>query len=143
MLADTRTSLQMAADLSLIPAPIEERVRSSRRPPSNRATSPDVEQYGQTVPAGSAMVLLNALANRDERDFDDPDRFDILCKAQRHSSFGYGLYFRLGAHLARLEACVALEEVLSGSRSGKSTRSTPRRRGPRRCQAGELLVLVP
>ena len=104
---------KMAADPSLIPAAIEECLRFE--PPSpvqSRYVTTDVEQYGQTVPAGSVMVLLNASANRDEREFDDPDRFDILRKAQRHLSFGYGLHFCLGAHLARLEARVALEEVL-------------------------------
>ncbi len=72
----------------------------------------DVEHHGQTVPAGSVMLLLNASANRDERQFADPDRFDIHRKVQRHLSFGYGLHFCLGAHLARLEGRVALEEVL-------------------------------
>ena len=104
---------QMAADPSLIPAAIEECLRYE--PPSpvqSRYVTKDVEHHGQTVPAGSVMVLLNASANRDEREFDDPDRFDIHRKAQRHLSFGYGLHFCLGAHLARLEARVALEEVL-------------------------------
>ena len=64
------------------------------------------------VSEGSIVLLLNASANRDERQFSDPDRFDIHRKAQRHLSFGYGLHFCLGAHLARLEARVALEEVL-------------------------------
>ena len=58
------------------------------------------------------MVLLNASANRDERQFADPDRLDIRRKIQRHMSFGYGLHFCLGAHLARLEGRIALEEVL-------------------------------
>ena len=69
---------QMAADPSLIPAAIEECLRFE--PPSpvqSRYVTTDVEHYGQTVPAGSVMVLLNASANRDEREFDDPDRFDI------------------------------------------------------------------
>jgi cytochrome P450 len=104
---------QMAADPSLIPAAIEECLRYE--PPSpvqSRYVTKDVEHYGHTVPAGSVMVILNASANRDEREFDDPDRFDIHRKAQRHLSFGYGLHFCLGAHLARLEARVALEEVL-------------------------------
>jgi cytochrome P450 len=59
------------------------------------------------------VVLLNASANRDERQFEDPDRLDIRRKVKRHFSFGYGLHFCLGAHLARLEARVALEELLA------------------------------
>jgi cytochrome P450 len=51
--------------------------------------------------------------NRDERQFgDDADQFDIHRKAERHVSFGYGAHFCLGANLARLEARVALEELL-------------------------------
>ena len=104
----------LAEDPSLIPAAIEECLRFE--PPSPvqaRAVTADVEHHGQTVPAGSVMLLLNASANRDERQFPDPDQFDIHRKAQRHLSFGYGLHFCLGAHLARLEARVALEEVLA------------------------------
>ncbi|MFZ0249754.1 MAG: cytochrome P450 [Acidimicrobiales bacterium] len=100
-------------DPSLIPAAVEEMLRYE--PPSpvqSRYVTRDVELHGQTVPAGSVMVLLNASANRDEREFPDPDTFDIHRKAQRHLSFGYGLHFCLGAHLARLEARVALEEIL-------------------------------
>jgi cytochrome P450 len=100
-------------DPSLIPAAVEEMLRYE--PPSpvqSRYVTKDVELHGQTVPAGSVMVLLNASANRDEREFPDPDTFDIQRKAQRHLSFGYGLHFCLGAHLARLEARVALEEIL-------------------------------
>ena len=103
----------LVEDPALIPAAIEECLRFE--PPSpvqSRYVTTDVEHHGQTVPAGSVMVLLNASANRDERQFDDPDAFDIHRKAQRHLSFGYGLHFCLGAHLARLEARVALEELL-------------------------------
>ncbi len=103
----------MAEQPELIPNAIEELLRYE--PPSPvqaRYVTKDVEHHGQAVPAGSVMVLLNASANRDERQFPDPDRFDIYRKIQRHLSFGYGLHFCLGAHLARLEARIALEEVL-------------------------------
>jgi cytochrome P450 len=104
---------QLVDDPALIPAAIEECLRyEAPSPVQSRFVTKDVEHHGRTVPAGSVMVLLNASANRDERQFDDPDRFDIRRKAQRHLSFGYGLHFCLGAHLARLEGRVALEEVL-------------------------------
>jgi cytochrome P450 len=103
----------MAEHPELIPNAIEEILRYE--PPSPvqaRYVTKDVEHHGQSVPAGSVMVLLNASANRDERRFSGPDRLDIHRKVQRHLSFGYGLHFCLGAHLARLEARIALEEVL-------------------------------
>ena len=59
------------------------------------------------------MVILNASANRDERQFPDPDRFDIHRRIDQHLAFGYGIHFCLGSHLARLEGRIALEEVLA------------------------------
>ena len=100
-------------DPGLIPNAVEELLRYE--PPSPvqaRTVTRDVEHHGQVVAAGSIMLLLNASANRDERQFADPDRFDIHRTIRRHLSFGYGLHFCLGAYLARLEARVALEEVL-------------------------------
>jgi cytochrome P450 len=99
---------------ALIPNALEEILRYE--PPSPvqaRYVTHDVEHHGQRVAAGSAMVLLNASANRDERQFEHPDRLDIHRKVGRHLSFGYGMHFCLGAHLARLEARIALEEVLT------------------------------
>jgi cytochrome P450 len=58
------------------------------------------------------MMLINGSGNRDERRFHDPDRFDIHRQGS-HLSFGQGLHFCLGAALARMEARVALEEVLN------------------------------
>jgi cytochrome P450 len=72
----------------------------------------DVEHYGQVVPAGSVLLLLNGSANRDERKFPDADRFNIHRAFDHHLAFGYGIHFCLGAALARLEGRVALEEVL-------------------------------
>ncbi len=103
---------QLVADPSLIPGAIEEVLRFE--PPSpvqGRYVASATEYYGHTVPEGSVMLLLNASANRDERRYADPDRFDIHRQAS-HVSFGFGLHFCLGAALARMEARVAVEEVL-------------------------------
>jgi cytochrome P450 len=104
---------ELVADRSLIPNAIEEVLRYE--PPSTQAAryvGREVELHGQTVPAGSAMLCLVGSANRDERVFDDPDRFDIHRAIGHHLTFAYGVHFCLGAALARLEGRVALEEVL-------------------------------
>jgi cytochrome P450 len=104
---------QLAKDPSLIPRAIEELLRyESPSPVQARYVTDDVTHYGQTVKAGSVMLLLTAAANRDERRIPDPDRFDISRPAGQHVAFGYGVHFCLGAALARLEGRVALEEVL-------------------------------
>jgi cytochrome P450 len=71
-----------------------------------------VQHYGQTIKKGSIMTLLTASANRDERRFAHPDKFDVHRQMGGHLAFGYGIHFCLGAALARLEGRVALEEVL-------------------------------
>ena len=100
-------------DPSLIPNAIEELLRyEAPSPVQARYVTADVEHYGQVVPAGSAILLLNGAANRDDRKFPDGDSFDIHRKIDHHLTFGYGLHFCLGAALARLEGRVALDEVL-------------------------------
>jgi cytochrome P450 len=100
-------------DPSLIPAAIEESLRlESPSPVQARYVQRDVELYGTTVREGSTMLLLNGAANRDERHFTDPTRFDLHRDEGAHLAFGYGLHFCLGAALARLEGRVALEEIL-------------------------------
>ncbi len=104
---------QLVDDPALVPGAIEEILRYE--PPSPvqaRYVARDVELHGMTVPEGSVMLLLTAAANRDERKFPDPDRFDVRRRIDHHVSFGYGLHFCMGAALARLEGRVALEEVL-------------------------------
>ena len=104
---------QLVEDRSLIPNTIEELLRyEAPSPVQARVVTADVEHHGRKVPAGSIVLLLNAAANRDERKFDDPDRFDIRRKIGHHLSFGYGIHFCLGASLARLEGRIALDEVL-------------------------------
>jgi cytochrome P450 len=105
---------EIAADRTLIPRAIEEILRyEAPSPVQARTVSRDVEHYGETVCAGSIMLLLNGSANRDDRHFPDGDRFDIHRTIDHHLSFGYGLHFCLGAALARLEGRVALDEVLN------------------------------
>ncbi len=104
---------ELAADRSLIPGAIEEILRyEAPSPVQARYVARDVEHHGQRVAEGSVVVLLNGSANRDERHFEDPDRFDVHRKLRRHLSFGYGIHLCLGAALARLEGRVALDEVL-------------------------------
>ena len=75
----------------------------------------DVELSGQTVPAGAKLLVLLGSANRDEEVFTDPDVFDIhraKDELGQSLSFGTGRHFCLGAHLARLEAKVVLDELV-------------------------------
>jgi cytochrome P450 len=104
---------ELVEDPGLILGAVEELLRyEAPSPVQARYVAQEVEHYGATVPQGSAILLLTASANRDERMFFDPDRFDIHRKARQQISFGFGIHHCLGAHLARLEAKVALEEVL-------------------------------
>src|SRR3954471_5059 len=103
---------ELVEDPSLIPNAIEELLRFEPPPPHvGRYVARDVEYYGSTVPAGSAMLFLVGSANRDERRYPDGDRFDIHPQIG-HLSFGYAIPFCLGAALARLEGRIALAEVL-------------------------------
>jgi len=77
-----------------------------------RTATRDVEMHGRTVHEGDKVVLWFASANRDERVFDEPDRFNLHRKPNKHLGFGAGPHFCLGAHLARLEVRVFYEEVL-------------------------------
>ena len=105
---------ELVADAGLIPQAIEEVLRfEAPSPVQARFVAEDTEYHGQTVPRGSAMLLVNGAANHDQRKWgDDADDFDIHRKIDHHLSFGYGIHFCLGAALARLEGRVALDEVL-------------------------------
>jgi cytochrome P450 len=75
----------------------------------------DVELHGKVAPAGSKAVLVLGSANRDDRVFADPDRYDINRSKDEVAqllSFGGGRHFCLGANLARLEARIALRELV-------------------------------
>ncbi len=99
---------------SLIPNAIEELLRyEAPSPVQGRWVTRDVELHGTPVPRGSHLLMLTGSAGRDEREYADPDRFDVTRHFSRHLTFGYGIHFCLGASPARLEARVALEETLA------------------------------
>lgn len=105
---------ELVENPSLIPQAVEEILRFEP-PPYHvaRYVAKDVEFHGQTVPKGSAMVVLPGSANHDERRFPpDGDVFDIHREASQILSFGFGAHYCLGAALARIEGRVALAEVL-------------------------------
>ncbi len=105
---------EVAGDRSLIPNTIDELLRYEPPGPHvARYVTEDIDYHGQTVSAGSALLLMLASANRDERRFENPDRFDIHRDIGQLATFGYGAHFCLGAALARLEGRIALDEVLN------------------------------
>jgi cytochrome P450 len=105
---------ELVNDHALIPGAIEELLRFEPPGPhvARYVAAEDVRFQGGQVPAGSALLVMLASANRDERHFYDPDCFDIHRKPGGHLTFGRGAHFCLGAPLARLEGRIALEEVL-------------------------------
>jgi cytochrome P450 len=105
---------ELVRDRSLVPNAIEELLRFEPPTPHvARYVTRDVELYGEVVPAGSAMMCLSGSANRDDRRYEDPDRFDVRRDVGQHLTFGYGVHYCLGNALARLEGRVALDEVLT------------------------------
>ncbi len=105
---------EIAEDRSLLGRAIDETLRFEPTGPHvARYLATDFEYNGTTVGAGSAILLLFGAANRDERRYRDPDRFDIHRDNISHLTFGKGLHYCLGANLARLEGRVALDELLN------------------------------
>lgn len=102
---------RLVEDPSLWPAAIEEINRfESPTQVLPRTTTRPVEVHGVTIPEGSRVMLVWGAANRDEREFTDPERFDVARPITRHLAFGHGVHYCLGSNLARLEARIAFEE---------------------------------
>jgi cytochrome P450 len=97
---------------AIVPDAVEEVLRfTSPSQYQGRVTTRDVEWHGRAVPKGARILLLTGSANRDERAFPDPDRFDVERRPEHHLGLGHGVHFCLGASLARLESRVAIEEL--------------------------------
>lgn len=104
---------QMRADRSLVEPTIEEVLRY--RPSFTqvgRVTMADTDVAGQVIPADAIVTPWLLSANRDEREFADPDRFDIRRDGNHHLAFGHGIHFCIGHLLARLEGRVAVGALL-------------------------------
>jgi cytochrome P450 len=102
------------ADPSRIPKWVEETLRyDTSSQMIARLVTCDVEMHGRTMREGDRLLLLIGSANRDPRVFPDPDRFDLDRDHSALLSFGVGRHYCLGASLARLEARVALEELVA------------------------------
>jgi cytochrome P450 len=104
---------RVAADPALTASTVEEVLRfESPVPQLCRTTTRDLVRYDTEIPAGSVVVMVFAAANRDEREFDEPDRFDVTRRVDRHLALGHGIHHCLGAALARLQARASIDAVL-------------------------------
>lgn len=108
---------QLAAlrrDPALAPGAVEEILRWTSPTLYNRRTATrDVVLGGRQVSAGDKVTLWWASADRDERVFDEPFRFDVRRTPNPHVAFGFRSHFCLGANLARLEIRIVIEELLA------------------------------
>jgi len=102
----------IAADLSLVPAAVEELMRWETPVPGvPRLVTQDIELRGETLRAGETVLCLLGSANIDPDEFPEPHGVDFGRSGNRHLAFGGGVHRCLGSHLARLELRVAMEEI--------------------------------
>jgi cytochrome P450 len=106
---------RLQGDRTLIPNAVEELLRyEAPAQYAVRWTEREITLHGVTIPKGKAVMIVPAAANRDERAFPDPDRFDLDRPRDQavNVGFGYGIHSCLGAALARMESAIALDMLL-------------------------------
>jgi cholest-4-en-3-one 26-monooxygenase len=104
----------LLADLSMLArTAVEEFIRYATPILNMRRTvTVDHDLHGQRLHSGDQVLLMYGAANTDDREFDEPLRFDVTRRRGTHVAFGFGTHFCLGANLARLELRVVFEELL-------------------------------
>ena len=103
----------LRADLGLLGTATEEILRWTTPSPAKRRTATvTTELAGHTIRPGEKVLFWEGSANRDERAFVDPMRFDLRRSPNPHLALGHGIHYCLGANLARLEMRVMFEELL-------------------------------
>jgi cytochrome P450 len=122
-LAERPDQLQrLRDDPTLLPTAVEEIIRWTTPSPSKRRTATRATTLGGVaIAAGDKVLVWEGSANRDERAFADPSRFDIARSPNPHVGFGHGIHYCLGANLARLEIRVLFEELLPRVRTVELT----------------------
>lgn len=98
-------------------SPVQATFRRTRRP---------VELHGQTIPEGKLVLPMIGSANRDPKHFREPERFDVTRDPNPHLAFGHGMHFCIGAPLTRLEARIALPDLLARKPEVLDLEWTPR-----------------
>jgi cytochrome P450 len=106
---------EVRGDRSLLDAAIEEALRWEAPVCfAARNTTAPTQIAGVEIPKGAGVLVGISSANRDERHYADPDRFDLHRGDDEHVAFGFGRHYCAGSHLARLEAKVAIDTMLDG-----------------------------
>jgi len=116
----------LRADPGLILNGVEELLRYDGPVPATlKVATEDVEWHGRAIRRGDMVAPFTASANRDPRQFTDPDALDVRRRAERHLAFAWGLHFCLGAWLARLEAGLTFATLLRRLPALSLTSPTP------------------
>ena len=107
---------QLRRDPALMETAVEEFLRfAGPFHRDQRVVALDTEIGGQGVRRGDYILLMLAAANRDPRQFPEPDKFDLTRTPNRHVAFGFGPHSCLGAPLARLEVATAINSILAAT----------------------------
>lgn len=103
---------KLAANPDLANSAVEESLRFEPSVPITlRTLWEDTDFGGVTIPADASVYAILIAANRDPAVFTDPDRFDITRREARHCSFGGGIHYCLGSHLAKMNTEIAFNEM--------------------------------